>query len=430
MKKLYINVLILLCWFILITGTAQIVLAAEKVFIKEYTYQASEADSKLTSRAMALEQAKRLVLEELGTYLMSKTEVKDFMMTSDKITVFTAGAVQTEIFDEKWDGEKYYLKARIKADPDEVAKAIDRLRKDEGESIELEDAKKHADEALKEIGRLKAELESVKNDRSKQLEYASKVNSLSATDWYNKGTAYRNSKDYDTAIESYSKAIELNPYYAEAYMGHGLAYLFKREYDRAIENFSKAIALKADYAYAYHDRGNAYSAKRQYDRAIEDYNKAISLNPDKAYSYQGRGSAYHAKGQNDMAIADYNKAISLKPDYAEAYNSRGNAYSSKGQNDMAIEDYNKAISLEPDLAGYYRNRGVMYMRKRQYDKAIEDYNKAISLKPDYAEAYYARGLSYYGMKGVNNRSMADYKKSCELGYRDGCKLLKKLGGER
>ena len=38
--------------------------------------------------------------------------------------MLTAGIVQTEILNEKWDGEKYYLKARIKADPNEVVAAV------------------------------------------------------------------------------------------------------------------------------------------------------------------------------------------------------------------------------------------------------------------------------------------------------------------
>lgn len=55
---------------------------AEKVtFVKEYTYQASEIDSKVTSRAIALEQIKRLLLEELGVYLIAETEVKNFQLT-------------------------------------------------------------------------------------------------------------------------------------------------------------------------------------------------------------------------------------------------------------------------------------------------------------------------------------------------------------
>ncbi|MBU4321013.1 MAG: hypothetical protein KJ739_08000 [Nitrospinae bacterium] len=74
-------------------------------FEKEYTYQASEIDSKASSRAIALEQIKRLLLEELGTYLISETKVKNFQLTKDQVTVLTAGIVRAEVIDEKWDGK-------------------------------------------------------------------------------------------------------------------------------------------------------------------------------------------------------------------------------------------------------------------------------------------------------------------------------------
>ncbi|MBI5886727.1 MAG: tetratricopeptide repeat protein [Deltaproteobacteria bacterium] len=326
--------------------------AAEKIFIKEYTYQASEIDSKVTSRAQALEQAKRLVLEELGTYLISKTEVKDFAISSDKITVLTAGVVQTEIFDEKWDGKEYYLKARITADPDKVAKAIDKLRKDEGKTKELEDAKKRADDALEEIARLKAELDVVKDDKSKQLEYANTVNTLSATDWFEKGLAFGKSEDYDNAIEAFSQAIEFEPYYVVAYIVRGVAYNMKGQYDRAIKDYNKTISLKPDYAEAYHFRGVAYANKDQYDKAIKDYNKAISLKPDYAEAYYVRGNAYYMKDQYGKAIEDFNKAISLKPDYGLAYFGRGLAYSMKREYKKAIADSKKACELG-DVGGCF-----------------------------------------------------------------------------
>src|SRR5271157_978565 len=92
-------------------------LAETKTFIKEYTYQASDFDSKMSSRTIALEQVKRLLLEEVGTYLISETEVKDFQLAKDKITTLTAGMVQTEILNEKWDGRTYYLKAKMSIPP-------------------------------------------------------------------------------------------------------------------------------------------------------------------------------------------------------------------------------------------------------------------------------------------------------------------------
>jgi len=71
--------------------------AEVKTFIKEYTYQASDFDSRISSRTIALEQVKRLLLEELGTYLEGSTEVKNFQLTRDKIVALTAGIVQTQI---------------------------------------------------------------------------------------------------------------------------------------------------------------------------------------------------------------------------------------------------------------------------------------------------------------------------------------------
>ena len=38
--------------------------AAEQTYIREYTYQASEADSKITARAITLQEVKRELLSE------------------------------------------------------------------------------------------------------------------------------------------------------------------------------------------------------------------------------------------------------------------------------------------------------------------------------------------------------------------------------
>ena len=51
---------------------ANLAFAATKVFVEDYTYQASEYDSKVTCRALALEQVKRLLLEKIGTYVSSQ----------------------------------------------------------------------------------------------------------------------------------------------------------------------------------------------------------------------------------------------------------------------------------------------------------------------------------------------------------------------
>ena len=66
-------VLAFVAFLVLLTNTA---LAKSVTFQREYTYQASEADSKLSCRAIAMEQVKRLLLGELARERMQRIRNK------------------------------------------------------------------------------------------------------------------------------------------------------------------------------------------------------------------------------------------------------------------------------------------------------------------------------------------------------------------
>lgn len=207
---------IILISFLLILFIPNITSAEMKTFIKEYTYQASEDDSRNSSRTVSLREVKRLLLEELGTYLESETEVKDFQLTKDQITTLTAGIVQTEIVEEKWDGRAYWLKSKITADSDQVVRAIDMLRKDRGKTKELEEVKRRSAALLKENEKLRKELTKAKGkDKQKKVAaYANTIKELTANEWFEKGYSFILSDNYHSALDAFSKAIEANPKYA------------------------------------------------------------------------------------------------------------------------------------------------------------------------------------------------------------------------
>ena len=354
-RSSYIS-LFALALFLILTSIA----SAENVtFIKEYTYRASDIDSKISSRAIALEQTKRALLEQLGTYLISETEVKNYQMTKDQVTMLTAGIVSAEIIDEKWDGRSYYLKAKISADLKEVAKSVDALRKDVQKSKELADSKKKAEEAMSEVERLKKELELVKTDTKKQGAYADAINDLTASDWFDKGVAFQESNNIKAAIDAYNNAIELNPQKAATYYNRGIAYAAVGNMQQAIKDNDKAIELNPQLAAAYANRGVAYSALGNKQEAIKDYDTAIELNPQDAKAYFNRGTAYFALGNMQQAIKDYDKAIELNPQLAAAYANRGVAYGMLGDNKMSIQNLMIAAKLGDTKAqNYLSSEGI------------------------------------------------------------------------
>ena len=264
--------------------------AAEKTFIREYTYQASDYDSKVTSRANALEQVKTILLEEVSVYMQSEFEMRDWEeqiggkiesgeFAEQRIIAITAGVTETKILDERWNGVEYWIKAEITLDPDDIKSKIDDIVKNKEKLKELEDVKKKADNALAEIERLKKELAESKSD-AEQLRlikaYNKETNVLSATDWFTKGYNANENKEYDKAISFYLRCIELDPT-AAAYYNLGIAYYNQGNYTKAIELWEKAIELKPDFAAAYLNLGIAYYNNSDVNTALIYYKKAARL---------------------------------------------------------------------------------------------------------------------------------------------------------
>jgi tetratricopeptide (TPR) repeat protein len=412
------------------TNTA---LAKSVTFQREYTYQASEADSKLTCRAIVLEQIKRLLLEELGTYLEAQTEVKNYQLSKDQITTLTAGIVQTEIVDEKWDGREYQLKAKITADPAQVAKSLDDLRKDHQKTKELEELRKKAEQASKEIERLKSELTSLKgkSDTKKLQQYNQAVNKLSALDWAERAYALASSGDCDGAIEASNMAIRLDPYNSTYYDNRAFCYGIKGQLTKALADLNKAIELDPRNDHAYENRGYGYSSMGQHEKALADLNKAIEINPDNSRAYAHLGDLYGNKlGNYAKGLEYYDKAIKLNPLDDYSYLMRAFLHSNNRKYNEAISDAGKAIELDPQDFDNYYFRAYVYKEIDLYDKAIADYSKSIELTSStvppsrVAKLYYGRGMCYIFKCTVPNwgdagkpfpsMALADLNRSIEL----------------
>ena len=165
-----------------------------------------------------------------------------------------------------------------------------------------------------------------------------------------RGTNYYSNSYYDSAIDQYSKAIELDPNYARAYNNRGLVYSHKGDYDTAIKDFDQAIVLDPKFADAHDNRGKAFYDKGDYDAAIRDHEKAIELGFDKVTSFGHLGRAYFAKHDFERAIQEYDKVIALQPNNADAMRARAQAEIYAERISPAIADLTAAVNLQASNA--------------------------------------------------------------------------------
>lgn len=438
-------------FFIFSTAVAQ-----EKTFVREYTYKASEMDSKNSCRAIAINQLRSILLNEIGVYVESESILKttdvsgkfaqDFV---ENIATISAGVTKLEVLEEKWNGEEFWMKASITIDKKNLEESLRQLVVDRQKVQELEEIKKQLINAKSEIDKLRKELTNGKKLNDQLLGqntdvYNRKINELKAGDYLLSGNSEFASGKHKAAIASFTKAIDLGQNDAKTYYKRGTAKYLIGDNRGAIDDFSKVISIEPENIGAFYRRGDAEAEDiiKDYRSAISDYSKVIEINSTWEAPYTRRGDVKYKMGDFRGAIADYTNALDLhikstsvlELDASIAifgtndfrvgtYRSRGDAKHKLKDYYGAIEDYTMAINLYPNSSTLFFRRGLSEDSLHDYNRAISDYTKAIEIYSDYTLAYYSRGIARIGQNQKNN-GCKDLYKAKELGNNDADDAIK------
>src|SRR6266498_3997523 len=72
------------------------------------------------------------------------------------------------------------------------------------------------------------------------------------------------------------------------------------KYRAAIENYTKCLDENEEFANAYVNRGNCYAKLGKFDNALDDFYQALLVERN-FFTYYSRGLVYEAKGENLLA---------------------------------------------------------------------------------------------------------------------------------
>jgi tetratricopeptide (TPR) repeat protein len=144
-------------------------------------------------------------------------------------------------------------------------------------------------------------------------------------------------------------------------VNQGIAQAQKGEWQKAITSFTRALELKTQYQEVVHyNRGLAYANLGKMDQALADFNRVLALNPKDLEGYINRGRVYLIKGDFGRAISEYDQALKLNPKYLRAYIHRGLVYYQQGDWDRAFADLNRALELDPkDAEALYHQADLL-----------------------------------------------------------------------
>lgn len=285
------------------------------------------------------------------------------------------------------------------------------------------------------------------------------------------GNANTSLKEYTKAMDSYTTAI------GYTYDNKTLAKLYKLRADAkdklyksedAIADYTKALEYDPNYIDAFWMRGYCRAGMFQDELAIGDYTSAINLlqkqgdrNSDIGFLLSNRGRLKYLLGNYDEAKTDMEASLKINPNddkanrnmadilfslknYKEANKyylqaaslykediDRASCYSSLYWSCRYMLDYtqainyiNSALRIYVDDKSYLQDRAYALAAKKDYANALKDYDKVVELygkvSPLYsydsstlAGVYRERAKLKFRMKD-NSGALADFKRTVQM----------------
>ncbi|XP_010539811.1 PREDICTED: hsp70-Hsp90 organizing protein 3 [Tarenaya hassleriana] len=232
------------------------------------------------------------------------------------------------------------------------------------------------------------------------------------------GNAAYKKKDFETAIEHYTKATELDDEDISYLTNRAAVYLEMGKYDECIKDCDKAVErgreLRSDFkmvARALTRKGTALvklaKCSKDYEPAIETFQKALTehRNPDTlkklneaerakkeleqqeyfdpkiADEEREKGNEFFKEQKYPEAVKHYTEAVKRNPNDPRAYSNRAACYTKLGALPEGLKDAEKCIELDPTFTKGYSRKGAVQFFMKEYDKAMETYQEGLKHDP-------------------------------------------------
>jgi tetratricopeptide (TPR) repeat protein len=190
--------------------------------------------------------------------------------------------------------------------------------------------------------------------REREKDFQKSVDVLSkGSEAYPDSTAFLNEKagsyfalqKYDSMYVTAQQMMKYPDRKYESLVYMGIYYNEKGLVDSALNTFSTAIQLNPNKYATYYNRAAIYKQLKNWDAMVADLDAAIRINPNYAEAYSERGNLYGNFGKFDKAWIDYDRYVNLRPDDATGYFYRGQASAFIGKKVEGCNDLRKAVEM-------------------------------------------------------------------------------------
>jgi tetratricopeptide (TPR) repeat protein len=193
--------------------------------------------------------------------------------------------------------------------------------------------------------------------------------------YFQKGLEEKKAKRYLVASNHFTRAIEFNDGYVDAYIEDGYANNEMRKTDAAKADFAKALELDPQNETAVKELTTIYFNYRQYQNALDMALKCKNCtNKERIIALCYFNMEDYGKAEK-LLLAQVNK----NPKDAELAYTLASNYMEMGLEAKAITWYENAVLLDDKKGKWFMELGLLYSNTDNYKKAVAAYTKAAEL---------------------------------------------------
>jgi hypothetical protein len=148
-------------------------IAEIKTISATHKYVMGDNDSKNDARHICFLEAKRKVLDKAGTFIESLTETKDYRLSKDEISAYSAALLKVETIKEDWRfiGENMVIIISVKADVDTnyIDKQLAKIKTDTSIQEKIKGQQKRIQELEQTVVELRKQLGTVSSPKAATL---------------------------------------------------------------------------------------------------------------------------------------------------------------------------------------------------------------------------------------------------------------------
>jgi tetratricopeptide (TPR) repeat protein len=165
--------------------------------------------------------------------------------------------------------------------------------------------------------------------------------------WLNSGIAQTQLHQNEEALQSFSRAAELDSANKAVKVNQASVYFYQKKYAESRAILERIITADRNQPEALNSLALIEEAEGNFDKALALVNEALRQNPDNPFILNNRASVYLKLGRYEDALNDINQSMVLEPRNAWVYRNKALYYRALGKKEEEERLMKQAKLLDP-----------------------------------------------------------------------------------